>query len=725
MNYLSRPTAVMFAILLALPICASARKNETLADKRKLKQADNFYMYSDYEAALPIYLDVLRSYPDNWNINYHVGICYYYSTTARPLSAPYMAKAVSTSEKDTLPDLLYHAGLAHLCVNDFSSAETYFKAFKKKAGSGYRDLYLDQLIEGCATGREMWGHPNKARITNLGSNVNSPYPDYAPVVIYRSDILLFTSKRPGNTGNDKDDDGFYFEDVYQAKGESWNRWKEPSRYDTSNVKRRGIFSLLFNKAEVVSEINTEDHDGSITLSPDSTDLYIFRYGDIMKARWDGKRWQRPNRIGEEIDVRASHEPSIFLSRDGNTMFFVSDRKGGVGQKDIWMCDKAGNDWGKPYNIGMDVNSPFNEDAPFLSADGNTLYFSSEGHNSMGGYDVFKCTRLANGRWSQPENLGAPINNGGDDIFYTPLENGSGAYYSTLNRDGEGDLDLYFIQYFPPVQPMAKLRLNTKGLGPQDKVTVKISSVEGKQLQSYEMLATDSVMYAYEPGSTVNYEVSGPGFTTITASLSYPTTSSEEFVLQQVNIDRDAQQANLTMSNYSFAIDNAINPMGVADPFTELPVMRNNYLDSLAAPGELAISYNTNSASGSSMSTGAVSTLGSAGQEFAAIYFGFDRDDLSPEAMNEIKNVIAWMIANPNEKIEITGHADEKGDSRYNQRLSEKRAQSVKTALVNAGVDPNRIITAGKGENEPILSQDTVESDDPGKLNRRVIIKVSE
>lgn len=725
MNYLSRPYAVMFAILLALPFAASARKNETFADKRKLKQADNFYMYSDYEAALPIYLEVLKNYPDNWNINYHIGVCYYYSTTARPRSVSYLTKAVSSSTKDTLPDLLYHAGLSQLCVNEFSAAETYFMAFKRKAGSGYDDPYLDQLIKGCETGREMWEHPNKARITNLGANVNSPYPDYAPVVIYRSDILLFTSKRPGNTGNDKDDDGFYFEDIYQAKGESWNRWKDPSRYDTSNVKRRGIFSLLFNKAEVVSEINTEDHDGSITLSPDSTDLYIFRYGDIMKARWDGKRWQRPNRIGEEIDARASHEPSIFLSRDGQTMFFVSDRKGGVGQKDIWVCDKVGNDWGKPHNIGMEVNSPFNEDAPFLSADGNTLYFSSEGHNSMGGYDVFKCTRLANGRWSQPENLGAPINNGGDDIFYTPLENGSGAYYASLNRDGEGDLDLFFIQYFPPVQPMAKLRLNTKGLGPQDKVTVRISSVDGKQLQSFEMASTDSVMYAYDPGATVNYEVSARGMTTVEVPLSYPTTSSDEFILQQVELDREARFANLRINNYSFYIDNAINPIGVADPFTELPAMRKNYLDSLPNHASLAVAYTTNNVNGSSMVIGGEGILGSTNQEFEAIYFGFDSYELSTEANTEVKTIVNWMIANPDTKIEITGHADEKGDARYNQRLSEKRAQAVKAALVEAGVNPNRVVTVGKGEIEPVLGQDSQDSEDPGKLNRRVVIKVSE
>lgn len=724
MNSGAKTFAFLLVLILAIPFTTSARSTQSSIDKKKLKRAENFYNYSEYEEALPIYLDVAKNSPDDWMINYRIGVCYYYSTTARPRSVTYFDKAVAASAKDTVPDLLFHAGLAHLCVNQFDAAERNFLAFKKKAGPKYRDERLNQLIEGCSTGREMWKNPGKARITNLGANVNSDYPDYAPVVIYRSDILLFTSKRPGNTGNDKDDEGFYYEDIYQAKGESWNRWKEPSRYDTSNVKRRGILSLLFNKAEVVSEINTEDHDGSITLSPDSTDLYIFRYGDIMKASWDGKRWQRPDRIGEEIDARASHEPSIFLSRDGKSMFFVSDRKGGVGDKDIWVCEKEGNDWGKPKNLGMQVNSPFNEDSPFLTPDGNTLYFSSQGHNSMGGYDVFSCTRQPNGTWSSPLNLGAPINNGGDDIFYTPLENGSGAYYSSLNRDGEGDLDLYFIQYFPPVDPMAKFKLTSSGLSPQDKVTVKMSYPDGQEIRTFELAGNDSIMFPYETGTKVVYEISAPGITTVSTTLDY-TGNSEQFVLQEINLNRGIQTATVDLHNYYFNIDNAINPADAADPFTELPVMRTNYLDSLGSASSLAVQYTTNSVTGSSIAIAGSGLINASGAAFSTIYFDFDNADLNRSAKGDVQSVVAWMKANPLEKIEITGHADEKGDAVYNQRLSEKRATAVKAELVNAGVNPERIITVGKGENEPVSGNNGAGNDDPGMQNRRVIIRIAQ
>jgi outer membrane protein OmpA-like peptidoglycan-associated protein len=322
-------------------------------------------------------------------------------------------------------------------------------------------------------------------------------------------------------------------------------------------------------------------------------------------------------------------------------------------------------------------------------------------------------------------LGAPINNGGDDIFYTPLENGSGAYYSSLNRDGEGDLDLYFIQYFPAVTPMAKLRINAKGLSPMDKLSVRISREDGTELQSFQVTSVDSVMYAYEPGSTVNFEVSASCFTTVNVKLNYPNETRDEFVLQQLDISCSPTTANVALNNYSFAIDNAVNPATVADPFTELPGIRNNYLDSLAGPGDLKVTYKTNAVSGSSMSIGSNNQIVAAGREFENIYFAFNSFELTSTAKNETAFIIAWMNNNPDSRIEITGHADEKGDAVYNQRLSEKRAVAVKEMLVSAGINPNRIVTVGKGENEPVSGYPETPLDDPGAQNRRVVIRIAE
>lgn len=715
--------SVLLLCLISLSVSAGNARNSKI-DRRKFKEAENLFTYAEFEAALPLYLDMLAKAPDNWKLNYRVGICYYYSTTARPRSVTFLDKALAKCVNDTFPDLIYHAGLAHLSINEFDKAHSCFSIFKKKAGPKYRDAQLDQLIRGCITGKEFWSNPGKARISNLGANVNSPYPDYAPVIIYRSDILLFTSKRPGNTGNDKDDEGFFYEDIYQAKGESWNRWKEPSRYDTSNVKRRGIFSLLFNKAEIVNEINTEDHDGSITLSPDSTDLYIFRYGDIMKAKWNGKRWERPSRIGEEIDMRASHEPSIFLSRDGQTLFFVSDRKGGVGQKDIWFCTKNGSNWSKPQNMGMEVNTPFNEDCPFLSPDGNTLYFSSEGHNSIGGYDVFRCTKKPDGRWSEPENLGAPVNNGGDDVFYTPLENGSGAYYSTLNKDGEGDLDLYFIQYFPPVAPLVKLRLQAYGFRPEEKLTVRVIDKNTKaEIHSFLLAPNDSAIYSYTSWSECEYEISGNGFTSVESSLPFANNSNEEFVLQNIVVNRGNAETKVEIINHYFNIDATVNRDQVQDPFTELPVIRKDFLSGVAGVEQLKTDFTSNSVTASSMTVNPNNT----GADLQAakgglIYFDFNSSEIPSSQLKELKTWVGLWKLSPERTITVVGHADEKGDAVYNQRLSEKRALAVKSKLIAEGIPESKIICIGKGETEPAHNSDVTDSDE---ANRRVQIIIQE
>jgi len=720
MNFKHFSFTLLLSTILALPCAAFSSPSKGMSDRRKFKKAESYFTYAQYEFALPIFLEMLHDAPENWKLNYRIGVCYYYSTTARPRSVPYMDKALAASTNDTLPDLLYQAGLSYLCVNQFEKAENCFSAFRKKAGNKYKDQNLDQLIAGCITGETYWQHPAKTRITNLGSNVNSAYPDYAPVLVNKTNMLLFTSKRPGNTGNAKDDEGFYYEDVYQAQGASWNRYTTPSRYDTSDVKRRGIIALLFNKAEVVSEINTEDHDGSIALSPDSTDLYVFRYGDIMKAKWDGNRWLEPKRIDQEIDMRGSHEPSIFFSNDETSMLFVSDRKGGVGQKDIWICEKQGSKWGKPHNLGLQVNTPFNEDCPFLSPDGNTLYFSSEGHNSMGGYDVFRCTKQSNGTWSTPENLGAPVNNGGDDIFYTPLADGSGAYYSTLNRDGEGDLDIFYVQNYPDVNPLAKLKITAPNVAPSELITVRLSHGLSDVFHTFTMKSGDTIVYPYIPGENVTYEISSGAFATLSATLPFSAPDSEQYVFQSLNISNTDQSVNMELANYYFPIDSAINAAATQDPFHELPGMRTSYLNSLNSVNDITVNWTTNNATSSAITIPKDPTTNSAA--FANVYFAFDRSLVTEAYVQGLNVLVDWMKTNPEKNIILTGHADETGDSTYNQRLSEQRARAVKSYLVQAGVSEKRITTIGKGETEPVVKTVRNRFMDTGSANRRVTIK---
>lgn len=209
-----------------------------------------------------------------------------------------------------------------------------------------------------------------------------------------------------------------------------------------------------------NKINSKKHDASVAVSADGKRLYLYKAHDIWVSTREGDSWSKPVKLLPDVNSR-SYEPSITLSTDEKTIYFVSERKGGQGGKDIWKSTKLENGrWSPAENLGPAINTPFDEDSPFLTANGQTLYFSSQGHSSMGGYDIFKAT-LENGKWSAPHNLGYPINSSWDDIFYVLSRNSGNAYYSTIRNDTYGDLDIYMIagiDTIPPERKKNKVRL---------------------------------------------------------------------------------------------------------------------------------------------------------------------------------------------------------------------------------------------------------------------------
>ncbi|MGL4598334.1 MAG: hypothetical protein ACRCYO_12430, partial [Bacteroidia bacterium] len=399
---------LLFFFMFSHAFVTNANPIHSKKDRKVWRQAEEHFTYSEYDEALPLFLRLVEKDPENSQLNYKLGICYYFSTTSRPLCVPYYERALAHAGRDTTSDLLYHAGVGFLTVNHFAQAQDLFARLnRRREGMNYTELR--HLMQSAENGIAAWKNPARIRIRNLGRNINSPYPDYAPVITPDQSMLLFTSKRKGTTGGRRDDDGYYYEDVYQSRNLASKRWGASDRYDTNfRARHFGPFLLFFARAENVTQINTNDHDGSISLAPDGKKLFIYRYSDIWEADWAETGWKKPKRMGKAIDARASHEPSVCISPDGKTLFFVSDRKGSMGGKDIWYCSRAAdNSWEKPRNLGRNFNTEYNEDAPCLTADGNTLYFASEGHNSMGGYDIFKSKKLADGNWSPAENLGAP------------------------------------------------------------------------------------------------------------------------------------------------------------------------------------------------------------------------------------------------------------------------------------------------------------------------------
>ncbi len=407
---------------------AVANNDKKLNTKAFIEQGDELF-YSDfpeYEQAIPHYEQAIKTEPANAELNYKLGVCYLNSHN-KFKAKDYLLHAEELDPKIE-PVINFYIGRSYHIHAEFDKA---IAAYTKFLGTENTELHVQakKLIAECENGKELIKHPVNISVQNLGAAVNSMYPDYAPYISSDENLLLFTSRRPDTYGGKSDDfDGVYFEDIYEStqKGAVWQQAK--------------------NAGEPV---NTPTHDAVAGISADGKTMFVFKGdrndGDILVSKLDKGVWSTPASIGKNINSKY-HESTATLSADGNTLYFISDRPGAAGGRDIFKStwDAAKSEWMKPENAGAEINTPYDEEGVFLHPDGNTLYFSSKGHNTMGGYDIF-VSKLENGVWQKPVNIGYPINSPDDDVFFTVSKNGH-AYYTSIQKDGYGDKDVYKIMF---------------------------------------------------------------------------------------------------------------------------------------------------------------------------------------------------------------------------------------------------------------------------------------
>jgi Tol biopolymer transport system component len=256
--------------------------------------------------------------------------------------------------------------------------------------------------------------------------INSVYSDYTPVLSADGTQFYFTSKRKGNTGGEKDNFGEYYDDIYSSQYDL-NKWSKP--------KKMG-FKINTGNSEILGCISSDGNQFYFSRQMRETyDIYV---SNLSKKN----KWTVPQKLGQDINTKYN-ELYAFITSDGNTMLFASDKPGGYGGYDIYMSEKlATGEWGNPFNLGPEVNSQYDEICPMLMPDG-TLYFSSKGHETMGGFDIFMTTISEDGLWTKPENLGYPLNTAYDDInFIFTSPDGKKGFYSSAKTGGYGESDIY-------------------------------------------------------------------------------------------------------------------------------------------------------------------------------------------------------------------------------------------------------------------------------------------
>jgi len=399
-----------------------------IAPQNGAKNAHYLYKTGNYSKALDEYLKLPDQYFDDAEINFNIGICYL-KTFPREQSLRYLQKAWLI-DSTAFDSHAYYLGYAYQVNYEFSKAiEYYLYHLENEKPAKLQAEKVKKHIEECDNAMTIMGDTIDIDIKNAGEGINSQAPEYRPIP-YRDETILFTSRRKNAIYEMPDpDDHYFYEKVFVA-----------------NTSKSGT---TVNQATDKDNLN---HASLLYLSNDNIALFYTHYrgsGNIRLGEF------KNGIVKEQDDLEAINsrfnETSAVLSRNGDTIYFISDRRDmGQGGRDIYFAVKRENhqQWTSPVNLGNEINSKYDEDGVSLSPDGTTLYFSSKGHNTMGGFDIFKVKRMPDGQWGEVKNLGFPVNSPLDDVFFVHAESNK-AYFSSNRGVSMGDFDIFYADDIKP------------------------------------------------------------------------------------------------------------------------------------------------------------------------------------------------------------------------------------------------------------------------------------
>ncbi len=468
----------------------SSQSNRSLLSQAR-KAADN----DAYEEAKTIYMLLVSRDSTNALYNYECGLNFFLNLFEQPQSLPYFQKALKYSGKDTIEKVFYYLGQAYQLNNRYDEAITAYTNFMRFVKNNKKEIAdINKKIQQCYQGKGFLATFNNViNIDNVGSNINSSEAEYVPVVKADESLMYFTARRKTNVGGEKEtESNRYFEDMFISKGDS-------GIYHVG--ERFTLGDTLIKKLR-----NTGGHESVVSLSYDEKFLVTYRNNSLWYSEWINNGWSKPVRFPKTINFGEYQNHGSF-STSNDTLYFSSNGKGGYGGLDIYMSIKQKDGkWGKAINLGPQINTPEDEDSPSISADNTSLYFSSKGHNSMGGYDVYK-SEFNYDQWLAPMNLGMPINSSGDDIYFKYDRNKKQAYFSSSRQRGFGDYDIYrLIDYGTPRFDDCQSMMNSLSTFPITFDAKKALDVKGPT-KEYHWEFSDG---EHAVGEVVTHEFKEPG-----------------------------------------------------------------------------------------------------------------------------------------------------------------------------------------------------------------------
>jgi len=619
-------------------------KKEMKEALNEIREGDDAYFVLYYSEALLHYKLANKFNHNNAALNLKIGNCYIHSNEKKK-AIEYIEKAISLNPNVDI-DAHYLLGKAyHFNLEWDKAIEEYSRCLGKKTSSNDAEIVTAlRKIEECKNGKELMKTPVKVTIDNLGSAINTVYEEYCPVISADESVLFFTSRRPNTIGG-LEETGIedFFEDIYFSENKN-GKW--------TAAKNLG------------PPVNTIRHDATVNLSVDGQRLFIYRdeskvNADIYESLLRGKSWTEPKKLNSNINT-GLQETSAAFTPDGKSIYFVSNKSGGYGGKDIYVSKQSANgDWGPAKNLGPPINTDMDEDAVFMHPDGKTLYFCSNGHKTMGGFDIFK-TVFEDGKWSEPVNIGYPINTPDNDVSYVLSASGKHGYYASSREGSLGKRDIFMITFLEDTAKKAEPQLTLVSGTITDEITGKPI---GADVEVFDNAKDESVAKFKSNSETGKYLISLP------SGKNYGmVVRSEGHLFHSENFDIPASKGYFEIAK----------PVTLQKAEVGKKIILNN------------------------------------------IFYDFDKANLRFESMNELSRVLQLMSEMPALKIEVSSHTDNKGTDEYNIRLSQERAQSVVDYLISKGVNASRVVAKGYGKAQPVASNDT---DEGRQLNRRTEFKI--
>lgn len=725
----------------------------------------NFYdalafMYEDnYEEALKLWYQAQDKDPENPNVWYNIGVCCKNTSKDRETSEEYLRKALphinpkykkEDHKERTAPiDCYYHLGTVLRMLGKYDeSMQVLDEARKISVQNGRDDLVAlideEKVITNNAKNISTRKSCQKMEVENLGDVVNSEYSDHSPIISCDGDVLYFTSKRPNVLGSDG------YECIYVTTKDSNGKWTAPELLPAG--------------------INTKGNNESVVaLSSDGNQLYFFRSGTSLQGNMyvveKGRNgaWGKPSSLPATINTKY-RESHVTISPDGNSMYFTSDRPGGFGGLDIYVMKKLPNgQWSEPKLLPSEVNTPKDEEYPFVHPNGSILYFNSKGHETVGGYDVFFSHINEDGTYTKAENMCSPINTPDNDICYSLSCDGKTAYVAGVRADSYGEYDLYVISDKTEESNMIVYRGSVKYADNSVPKGVRVwvkNNTTGADLGSYKLDSVGNYICYLQPSNEYALVFSKNG-ETLSDMAKSPTNEEESsfksdgkpIALEDIILPLLLNEASVTLYGNNDLSSDAISVLNkvrqAADDLAEesrtlcvnfefdesiiagdSPQLKK-VVDYLAKSVKMAdMSYNEKPMDRNLYNVTVLyepeiiadnpvvpvmDTI-----EIGNVYFDFDKYNIKSEYEGLLNKLADYMAENPGAKIEIGGHADYTGTDEYNYLLSGRRAMSVKNYLVDKGVKQDKVEVVKYGESKPIASNSRSSL---RKYNRRVDFKV--